>query len=775
MRRRDFLYLLGSATAGVTLGSLGLGRVLPPSASPVPAGSGDFAIPSEREVVSICGGCAAGCSVRLRIVDDRLVGIRGNPLCPVGNGGVCARGISEIEAFYDPDRLLGPVVREGDRGSGRWKRISWEEGLSRVASALSKIVREGGGERIGAVFSSGKGSTSAIFERFLGAMGSPHLYHVTHLRDEAALPFAAHAFGETRPYGYDLRHADLVLSFNTPLLEGWLSPVYVAHAFGRGRRRKGGRLAFLHLSSRLSPTAMRADRWIRCAPGGEPLVALGIASAMLREKLVDREALQGIQGLDPWIDAQGVRHPGLRTRLIAENTPHEVARKTGVSETEILALARRFAAARAPVAIGEQTAGSAGIPGLGAVHLLNALRGRIGAPGGVFVAQEAPVEELPGKGGGKRLDAPPATPLAGTPIWRALEGVAAQGGNVPFDLLFLEDGAALGDLTKRDGAAGLLGKIPLIVSFATSLDRSAEFADIILPATTRFEEDCDVEVAAAGAFTAVAAAHRALGPLLDGRPIAETALALGKRLSLLPPGFPKDAGEAVEHRLGGLFRSNRGMPYGTPFRRAWTAEMERAGWRMPEAQDERSFVARVFEAGGWVDPSTPGWRPSPHRPFRLAVAGMKEGEDPLHPETTAPPVPVGVNLLLVPVPVGAFAGRGTPNRPSLLEIAAPHVHGAYRVWAEFHPQDATRLGIEEGAAVTLSNGKAQIVASARITAGIRPGTVAVPFAPTAGGEGRFAAKWGPGAEALFPPPAGPFGGFRIARPVTVTISARREA
>jgi hypothetical protein len=100
------------------------------------------------------------------------------------------------------------------------------------------------------------------------------------------------------------------------------------------------------------------------------------------------------------------------------------------------------------------------------------------------------------------------------------------------------------------------------------------------------------------------------------------------------------------------------------------------------------------------------------------------------------------------VAVGALSGQGTPNRASLLQIAAPHAHGAFRPWAEINPGDARRLKVEQGGWVHVSSELGRTTLPARISAGVRPGTVAIPWAPAAAGGGRYARFWRAGAEAL---------------------------
>ena len=783
MKRRDFLGLVGCGAAGITIGEVGLSRLLPRTDPSVggPSGSG---LHAEREALSVCGGCAAGCSTLARIVDERIVGVRGNPGCPLGMGGLCARGVSEVEAFYEPDRLLGPMRRDGDRGAGRWRRDRWDVVLDEIAARMKALVGAKRGARIGIILSSGEGVTAAVARHVAAALGSPHVYRVTHLRDEAALAYSSLAFGSPRHHGYDLDEVGQIFSFGTPLLEGWLSPNYVARRFGQGRTRTADPLRLVQIESRMSPTAMRADEWIRCQPGKEPMLALAMAGVMLREGLVDRRRVDALAGLDAWQDARGVKRPGLRRMLDYAYARHAAAEDTGVPVITILRLARLFATTRAPLALGELGEGSAGVFGLAAVHLLNALAGRVGQPGGVVFPDAAPVAALAEepKLETTRLDGPPLVTLPGTPVWRVMSAVQTEGGPPPFDVLFVEDGAALSDVVRGDPALDLLARVPLVVSLATSLDSSAAISDYVLPATTYFEQAVDVEAAPSGRFTALAASKPALEPLVDGRPAADVLLDLGRRVVGAGVGSWKSVAEVIDHRLNGLLRARRGMPYGSEFRREWMAEMEAAGWWASPSANEADFIKAVYAGGGWVDPG-PSVRSTTEEKAYAVDGRVHEGnrqkatlmaalevDDAWMPRAEVAETTGGTNgFALVPIAIAVLRGRGTPNRPSLLQIAAPHVGGAFRPWAELNPKDAKELGVAWGDPVRVASEHGAVVLPARVWDGVRPGTVAVPWAPAAGGTDRNSLGWQPSAEVLAAGTRSALVGARLARGLLVQV------
>ncbi|MFQ5490517.1 MAG: twin-arginine translocation signal domain-containing protein, partial [Phycisphaerae bacterium] len=76
------------------------------------------AAPIERFVNTVCPMCPGGCGVRVRVVHECAVGIRGNPSHPINRGGLCARGSAVLQELYHPERLLKPQQRVGSRGAG---------------------------------------------------------------------------------------------------------------------------------------------------------------------------------------------------------------------------------------------------------------------------------------------------------------------------------------------------------------------------------------------------------------------------------------------------------------------------------------------------------------------------------------------------------------------------------------------------------------------------------------------------------------------------------
>jgi anaerobic selenocysteine-containing dehydrogenase len=796
--RRDVLTATAAGGAGLTLGSVGMAWLQQPKHVAHP---GLFGMRAERSAVSVCGGCSASCSVRLRIVDDRAVGIGGNPLCPISGGGLCARGAAQIEAIYDPDRLLGPVRRVGERGQGRWQPVSWDEALAELLRQVEEARGGGTSDRVAVALGPNRGLTEAVAERLLEAIGSPHLYRAVGLRDPAAGAAGSLSMGLDDPCCYDLRSCDHLLSLGTPVLEGWLSPAWVARSHGERRSKSAFKL--VHASSRHCETAMRADEWVAVRPGTESLLALAIAHALLHEGRHDRAFVERwTAGLRSWTDDEGVSHAGFAEVLESRYSPGSVAERCGVSVPTILRLARELAAADRPLVVGERLGASAGVRGLAAAQALNALLGRIGREGGVLAAQRPPLRPLPAvhglgeEGERGRLTGPDVLAVRGAPVWPAMGERGHNPGRPPFDLLFIEGAAALDALAPGGKAETLLGAVPVVVSFAGTLDRSTDFADVVLPAPTTYEQINDLEPAPMDGRAYLSASDRALEPLVDARPAAEVLLRLAQRLGgKAAAALPfEDLRAVVRHRIGGLLDARRGLPHDEPFQRDWVRQMAVAGLWSSEHPDEATFVDAVLERGGWSDPSL-----FPGDPGRVLRGGAYEFhgrsarraarspgvlfapedlDEAWLPQADGPPAPEAPRpgeYELIPFAARSMFGAGSSNLPSVFEQSGPLRRGSFEPWVEMNPSDASTAGLRSGEMVRVVSPTGSIHAPLRLQPGIPPGSVAVPLGMTAAGAGRWSAGWKATAEHLLEPEAAPLAGVQLTAGTRVRVESRSGA
>ncbi|MHB8876844.1 MAG: hypothetical protein ACYC8T_24370, partial [Myxococcaceae bacterium] len=140
---------------------------------PVPL-EGRWAQGEERQVRSVCMQCEGGCGIVVRVVEGRAVKIDGNKDYPTNRGGLCPKGQNGLQVLYDPDRIAGPLEREGKRGEGRWRRISWDEAIAKVAGPLRTLREEGRAHTLAVLGGRYRGHMKPLVQRFLKAYGSPY-------------------------------------------------------------------------------------------------------------------------------------------------------------------------------------------------------------------------------------------------------------------------------------------------------------------------------------------------------------------------------------------------------------------------------------------------------------------------------------------------------------------------------------------------------------------------------------------------------------------------
>ncbi|MEZ4952530.1 MAG: molybdopterin-dependent oxidoreductase [Saprospiraceae bacterium] len=96
-------------------------------------------------VPTTCFNCESACGL-LAYVDKETNQVRkfeGNPWHPGSRGRNCAKGPATINQINDPDRILHPLKRVGERGSGKWEKVTWDEVLDDIAGRIRKALQEG--------------------------------------------------------------------------------------------------------------------------------------------------------------------------------------------------------------------------------------------------------------------------------------------------------------------------------------------------------------------------------------------------------------------------------------------------------------------------------------------------------------------------------------------------------------------------------------------------------------------------------------------------------
>jgi formate dehydrogenase major subunit len=135
MNRRQFFKVCTASLGGSSLAMLGF------SPQPVLAEVRNFKLAKTTETRNTCPYCAVGCGIIMYGLGDRaknakseIIHIEGDPDHPVNRGTLCPKGAGLLDFVHSDSRLKYPEVREP--GSGEWKRVSWDEALTRIAKHM---------------------------------------------------------------------------------------------------------------------------------------------------------------------------------------------------------------------------------------------------------------------------------------------------------------------------------------------------------------------------------------------------------------------------------------------------------------------------------------------------------------------------------------------------------------------------------------------------------------------------------------------------------------
>ncbi len=354
-------------------------------------------------VPTTCFNCESGCGL-LAYVDKETFEIKkfeGNPVHPGSRGRNCAKGPATHNQIYDPERILYPLKRVGERGEGKWKRITWEEALSEIGEKMraSRLKR-----RDGIMYHVGRPGEDGYTNRAIQAWGvDGHNSHTNICSSGARMGYYMWgAFDRPSP---DHTNARTILLISSHLETG--------HYFNPHAQRiiegkmKGAKI--ITFDPRLSNTASMSDVWLPTWPGSEAHILLAIANYLIQNGRYDKEFVRR------WVNweetLQAVKDQRLMTKdaelqfsisnlqsfefhhfdavlkdLYAEFTFERAAEESQVPIERIIEAAEYVANCDGKLAT--HTWRSASIGNLGgwqiarALFFLNVLTGSVGTPGG---------------------------------------------------------------------------------------------------------------------------------------------------------------------------------------------------------------------------------------------------------------------------------------------------------------------------------------------------------------------------------------------------------
>lgn len=445
----------------------------------------------EKEVYSLCFMCSVRCPIKVLAKDGQVTWIEGNPHVAGMEGSLCPRGAAGINMLYDEERVQAPMIRVGARGSGQWRKASWEEALDLVGEKLKGVIDKYGGHSV--VLGERTQLATHVSKTFLKAIKSPN--HFTHdaLCKGSVNTACRSLFGYTDAqmsmhykktknivlYGRNIFEAVSVKEVNN-----------LMYALEHGAK-------MTYIDPRVTITATKAHRYWMIRPGTDLALNYAMIHVILKERLYDAAYVER------WV--VGMRE--LR-EFVAPYTPEWAEKETGIPANEIIELAREISRDKPNVIFHFGYRGANHVNEIymrRSIMILNALMGSVEAPGGFFF------KKGPGEEGGKAArklveqDFPeitvPRFDKVGTPDFPLPDPTHGVAQMLPYAILNQDPYPIkaliayrfdpLMSIADTNLTQKALDQLDLIVAIDINYSDIAWYADVILPESCYLERtDC---------------------------------------------------------------------------------------------------------------------------------------------------------------------------------------------------------------------------------------------------------------------------------------------
>lgn len=629
--------------------------------------------------------CPDTCGVVTEVRDGRAVSFRGDPENPITRGWLCAKVRPYLDHVYHPDRLTHPLRRVGPKGGGKWERISWSDALTEIGERWKQIIAKYGAEAILPYSYSGTlglvqmGVSSTRFWNRLGA---------SQLRRSICGAAAERAVEATlgarwsQPYS-DVVHSRLVILWgNNPISTG---PHFMP--FLQQARRQGCQVVVI--DPRRTPTAKQADWHLAPRPGTDGVLAMGLARLIVATGKHD----------ESWLAAHTIGWPQLHQRL-AEFPPARVAEETGLTEAEIRRLADLYATLRPGLikisdGINRNRNGGQNVR---SILTLPAITGQYGTRGGGLAYSTSGYAKWDTDAVQKVL--PTTRCVNMNRLGAALCGEVTD----PSILALYVFGANPATSSPNAGkiVEGLKRDDLFTVVHELFLTDTADYADIVLPATSQLEQ---ADLHRGYGTTLLTYNHPAIAPLGECKSNWEVMGLLADAMGFTESWLHQTVDEVIADVLTATARTLTWLDGITLDR------LKREGTVPMPIHDPPFADGRFRTPSGKVEL------------YCEALAG--EGVDPLpgrfRPRDDDAPA-FGDPLLALELLTGAshhFVSSSLASQPGLLK-------GAGLPFVEIHPADASARGIAPGDRVLLENGRGSVALTAVVTDAVRPGVIVSP-------------------------------------------------
>ena len=631
--------------------------------------------------------CPDTCALQVTVAGGRAVEVRGAPDHPPTAGVLCTKVARYLDRTYSDQRLLHPMKRVGRKGEGCFARIGWDEALDTIAERFKAIAATAGPQAIlpySYAGTMGLVQSSSMDRRFFHRLGAS-------LLDRTICATAGKA-GWGAVVGASVG-MDVERFVDSKLILIWGSNPVASnlHFWTRAQEAKRRGAKLVAIDPWRSATAAKCHQHVAPLPGTDAALALGMVHVLIDEGLLDRD----------YIDRCTIGFDALAARA-AQYPPARVAAICGIAASEIVELGRDYGRTR-PAAIRLNYGLQRHAGGADAVRAIACLPALVGAwrdpAGGALLSSSGtyPIDTA-------ALERPDL--IAGRPRtlnMTALGDALLDARDPPVEAIYVYNSNPVA--IAPDGnrvAAGFAREDLFCVVHEIFKTDTADYADILLPATTQLEQ---LDIHHSYGHLYVQLNQPAIAPLGEAKPNTEVFRLLAARMGFDDPCF-SDSDEALARQA---FRPGDPRAAGLD----WETLVARGFARLAVPQRYAPFADGGFP--------TPSGRCEFHS-AALAAAGHDPVPDFIPPRESAASNPALARrypLAFISPPARNFLNSSFANLPAFVaEEGAPRVH--------LHPDDAAARSLADGETVRIRNDRGSFTARLAITDAARPGVAVAP-------------------------------------------------
>jgi anaerobic selenocysteine-containing dehydrogenase len=617
--------------------------------------------------------CYDGCGILVDQEDGKVIKVKGNPEHPSNRGALCPKCAISYNGVWldDSARLLHPIKRTGAKGSGEFKRISWDSALKEIAEQLTATAHQYGPDKIFHTHYTGTSSVIAgsFPNRFFAHLGATEVDPDTicNAAGHAALNYV---FGDSVT-GFDPRTAK-----DSACIMVWgANPSHCGpHVNQNWLYRQKAKVIVVDPVK--TETAAAADLHLQLRPGTDAALAYSIAHVIQCEGLVD----------STYVSAH-VKGYAEVLPLIKTCTPQWGERATGVPAALIETAARSYAKGPSLLWLGQ---GLQRQPQGGNVFracaMLPAVTGNIGKPGAGFYYLNNTLG-IAGRAGASPIYREPQTQTGPSPVSQMDMPSLLQDSAAIRSFLVWNCNPLASNPDQTSTRKGLAREDLFTVVIDCFMTDTAEYADIVLPAASFLEFD---DLCASYFYLTVAAQVKCQEPLGESLPNQEIFRKLAKAMGLDEPTLYEDDQAILISTLKGAGIID-----------AWSDFAER-GWAHIGAEPLILWSEGEF--------------PTPSGKIELASERAEADGHPRLPQPRIDPAPAHGKLRLLSPADKWLMNSSFGNDSRILKKLGPAL-------VVIHPETADAFNIRDGDHVRLSNVLGELDLTAKVSDAITPGAL----------------------------------------------------